>query len=1084
MTGPLASSLRDATGKNHFGPIAWMAKNTVAANLLMIVIIIGGGIGLTRVKQEVFPAFDVDQVVATVAYPGASPSEIEQGILLVVEEAVRSLDGVKRVSSNASEGIGTVKVELLLGQNNDKILADIKTAIDAIRSFPLEAEEPSVRLVATKQQVISVVIAGDIPILSLHALAEKARRELLEKDGITQVSIDGIPPLEISIEISRNTMQKFGLTQAEIAQQIRAASLELPGGSIETKGGELLVRVSDRRLSGVEFENIVIRSTRDGSRVRLSEIATIKDGFADDNQDTAFNGKNGCRVTAYRVGDETPAGVAKIVRDYAEELEAEVPDTVSITIWNDTSITLDARIKLLVNNAFSGLILVLIILGLFLEARLAFWVALGIPVSFLGTFLLMPQFDASINMISLFGFIITIGMVVDDAIIIAENVFHKRQSGLPPIEAAIVGGREMAVPVTFAILTTATAFAPMLFVPGTSGKIFAIFPIIIFGVLTFSLVESFYILPAHLAHISSKTPNLFFRTIDIPRRYFSIGLQWATEQLVGRALVVVLKNRYQSLAVAVAAFCVTMSFVISGIIPFNFFPELEGDQVRVVAQLPYGAPIERTHEVRRIIEDAAKKTIAEKGGKSIYRGIFTRVGEGPTLRGPGASGSSEKGSHILNVEVNLVPVEERTFSAFDFASDWERNSPTIPGLTSLTFNASAGPNAGAAVAVQLKGTNPEKLAAASQLLTERMREYSELTSIENSFTSGKPQFNFSLKPKARDLKLTANDIAQQVRSAYFGAEAIREQRGRNEIKVMVRLPKSERRSEYGLDQLRIRTPNGSLVPIYEVVDVTRGLAPTSIQREEGKKIVSVQAKLAAGVASARPILESLKNSAFNDIKTSFPAIDLEVVGQQRSQGETFAALGQNFIVAMFVIFALLAIPFKSYTQPLIIMAAIPFGFIGAILGHVIMGTYLSIISMFGVIALSGVVVNDSLVLIDATNKKKAEGASAFDAAIYGSKRRVRPILLTSLTTFFGLLPMIFETSLQAQFLIPMAIGLGFGVLFATPLIVFLVPAFYLILDDITGFFKGSEANHGDVSQPSAEDEPETADNLAEADKMS
>lgn len=1078
MTGPLSANLQDPANRMT-GPIAWMTKNSVAANLLMIVIMIGGSLGLTRIEQEVFPAFDIDQVVVTVPYPGASPAEIEQGILLVVEEAVRGLDGVKRVSSSASESIGTVKIELLLGQNNDKILSDVKSAVDAISSFPEEAEEPNIRLVTTREQVISIIVSGDVPITALHQLSEKVRRELLEKDGITQVDIQGIPPLEISIEVSRHTMQKYGLTQSDIARQIRSASLELPGGTIETQGGELLVRVADRRLSGSEFENIIIRSTRDGSRIRLGDIATISDGFADDNQDTAFDGKNASRITAYRVGNETPSGVSEIVREYADALRSSVPETISVDIWNDTSIALKARIGLLVNNALSGLLLVLIVLGLFLEARLAFWVAVGIPVSFLGTFLLMPQWDASINMISLFGFIITIGMVVDDAIIVAENVYHKRQQGEPPVQAAINGGREMATPVTFAILTTATAFAPMLFVPGTSGKIFAIFPIIIFGVLIFSLIESFYILPAHLAHISTKPPNLILRILDLPRQYVSAGLQWAIENIISVVLDFVLRNRYLSLSGAISAFFITMSFVASGAIPFNFFPELEGDQIRVVAQLPYGSSIQKTHEVREQLETAAQVTIDERGGESTVKGIFTRVGEGPTLRGPGASGSSEKGSHILSIEVLLVPIEERDFSAFDFAADWEKNTPKIPGLTSLTFNAAAGPNAGAAVAVQLKDTSDDVLAKASKMLADGMREYSEVSSIENSFTAGKPQFNFSLKPKARDLRITSNDVAQQVRSAYFGAEAIREQRGRNELKVMVRLPKSERQSVYDLDQLRIQSPSGALVPLTEVVDIERGLAPTTIQREEGKKIVTVQAKLAAGVPSPRPVLEAITQTIFPKIKEAFPSLEIEVVGQQRSQGETFAALGKNFVVAMFVIFALLAIPFKSYSQPLIIMAAIPFGFIGAILGHVIMGTYLSIISMFGVIALAGVVVNDSLVLIDATNTKRREGATAIEAAAYGAKRRIRPILLTSLTTFFGLLPMIFETSLQAQFLIPMAIGLGFGVVFATPLIVFLVPALYLIMDDlhraVAWFFADEPPNSDQDSDATPTDAPEDSE---------
>ena len=1045
------SSEPHPSAKDQRGPIAWMAKNVVTANLLMVMVMLAGVVGLFGVKQEVFPEFNLDLVRVTVPYPGASPSEVEQGINLAVEEEVRGVDGVKHVTSSASEGAGTVVVELVAGTDANKALADVKSAVDRIITFPEDAEKPLVALVSRRRQVISVAISGDQDLATLHAVAEKARAGLLDNPDVTQVEVQGVPRLEVAVEVRRETLESYGLTLDGIAQQIRRASLELPGGEIETRGGELLIRLSDRRRTSDEFANIVLRGTEGGAEVRLGDVATIKDGYTDDDRATFFDGKPAIQITAYRLGKETPKSVAAAVRGYLEELRAELPDNVQVTVLSDDSERLTERLDLLVRNARLGLILVLVVLALFLRIRLAGWVALGIPISFLGALAAMPGTDLSINMVTSFAFIVTLGIVVDDAIIVGENIYTKLQAGRPPLEAAIEGAREMAVPITFAVLTTVVAFSPLFFVPGVIGKIFKLIPSVVCLVLIVSLLESFFILPAHLGH-SKPTRSGFLMRIDRLQQRVADGLEWLIVHTYRPVLARVLRYRYMALAAGIGCIVLTVGIVGSGLVPFSFFPKLEGDRVTAAARLPYGSSEERALEVRRILEKSARSAIEQLGGNQDVRGVVTMLGESRAGGGPNP-GMPEVGSHVIGVDVNLVAGEKRDFTAAEFSKVWAQRTPRIAGLRSLTFNHSTGPGAGAAVDVQLVHTDTAVLARASEELAGSLREYRALTNIENSYSTGKPQLDFHLLPQARTLGLTGNDVARQLRGAFFGAEALREQRGRNEVRVMVRLPEDQRTSEYDLERLRIKTPEGGDVPLAYVAKFERTTAPTVINREDGKRVVNVRGELAPGVKSPREVLSSLEASVLPELRKAHPGLKTNLVGAQRTQGEAFRSLGKNYVLALFAIFALLAIPFKSYSQPSIVMAAIPFGIVGAVLGHLVMGFEMSIISMFGVIALSGVVVNDSLVLIDATNKFRASGMSAYDAVVAGGQRRFRPILLTSLTTFLGLAPMIAETSVQARFLIPMAISLGFGILFATFIILLLVPALYLLLEDARSLFR-------------------------------
>jgi multidrug efflux pump subunit AcrB len=1035
--------------KKYKGPIAWMAQNSVAANLLMLVILIGGLMGGLRMKQEVFPEFDMDMVNVTVPYPGASPLDVEQGIVLVVEEEVRGIDGVKQVNSTSSESVGIVTIELLLDANADKSLADIKSAVDRIQSFPEEAEKPVVSLVTRKREVISLVIAGDQELTTLHQIAERARDELLAHPNITQVEIEGVPPLEISIEVSRENLEAYGMTLGEVARQVRAASLELPGGMIETKGGQLLVRVSDRRLSQTQFSQIVLRGTAQGGQVLLGDVATIRDGFEDTKQASFFNGMPAVRLTVYRIGAETPTEVATAVKDYVPTLSESLPDNIAVTTWTDSSKRLSNRMKLLMKNAAIGLVLVLVALALLLKARIAFWVAVGIPIAFMGSFIILNGTDQSINMISLFAMIIALGMVVDDAIIIAENAFSKMQDGMPRAQAAIEGTQEMVLPVTFSVLTTLAAFLPLMFVPGMMGKIFFLIPVVVVSILIFSLVEVYFILPTHLSHGKSTPPGRIAGWVEARRITVSGGLIKFVNNYYEPALRWVLDHRYLALSIAVCQLLIIVGVTVSGIWPFNFFPDIEDDEVVAIARLPYGAPIERTLEVQRLIEQAARDTIEQLGGESITTGIFTQIGEVPGSM----HGGGESGSHLLAIEVGLAKPENEESGARNFAAVWKQLTPAIAGLEALTYNINIGPSAGAAVDLQISHADTNVLAKASDKIAQAMSGYPELSGIENSYATGKPQFDFHLLPAARTVGLTAQEVARQIRSSFYGAQAIREQRGRNELKIMVRLPQNQRSSEFDLEQLRIRTPHSGMIPLSYVADFDRSRAPTDIKREQGRRIINVTAKLQPGVPSPRPILESLMNDVVPDLRKEFPGLNVSLAGQQQSQKESFASLGQNFLFALFLIFALLAIPLRSYIQPFIIMSAIPFGLGAAILGHIIMGYALSVISVLGIVALAGVVINDTLVLIVTANRNRETGMTAYESIVAAGMRRFRPILLTSVTTFLGLAPMIVETSIQAKFLIPMAISLGFGILLSLPVALMIVPAVYMMVEDMLNLRK-------------------------------
>jgi multidrug efflux pump subunit AcrB len=1012
------------------GAIGWMAGHSVPANLVMLVLLVGGIFLGFRIKKEIFPYFELDQVRISVPYPGASPQEVERGIILAIEEAVQGLEGVNEVRSSAREGSGTVTVEMIEGENLQRLAQDIQSEVDRIVSFPEEAEEPQVVIVSRKRYVVSLALYGDQTEGVLREYAEYLRDRLLQDPDITQVELTGVRNYEISVEISQNTLRTYNLTLEEVAQRIGRTSVELPGGAVKTPGGDVLVRVKERKDFGHEFGKIPIITANDGTQVLLEGIAEIRDGFEETDNAATYNGKPTVMIEVYRVGDQTPVSVSNAVKNVLTEVNEQLPSGLSVVLRNDRSDIYRQRMGLLIKNGFMGLGLVFVLLALFLETRLAFWVALGIPISFLGSLLLLPTMDVSINMVSMFAFIVTLGIVVDDAIVVGENVYYHYQRGVPWLEAAVTGTREIAMPVTFSVMTNMVAFFPMFFVPGILGKVFKQIPVVVISVFAISLIECFFILPAHVGH--QKPPKKgFFAWIHVRQQRFSKGFVRLVVHRYGPLLELALRWRYVTVSLGIAILLITAGYVKSGRLGFELFPKIESDYAMATATLPFGTAFQKTEKVQQILVRAAQEVVAENGGKALMEGIFANIND-----------------NTAEVRIYLTPPDKRPVSTAQITERWRERVGGIPGLESILFESDAGgPGRGAAITVELSHKDINILEQAAAEVAGALRFYPNVKDIDDGFSPGKQQIDFQIKPEAHSLGLRSKEVAKQVRHAYYGAEALRQQRGRNEIKVMVRLPKNERVSEYNLEEMILRTPTGSEIPLRYAVSINRGRAYTDINRRNGRRIVSVEADVRPR-SQAGQVLESLKSETLPTLQKKYPGLTFSFEGRQADRRESMQSLMRGLLIALLVIFAMLAVPLNSYLQPVIIMSAVPFGIVGAVIGHLIMGYSLSVLSMFGVVALCGVVVNDSLVLIDFANRKERTGMSRRNAVHEAGIQRFRPVILTTLTTFGGLSPMIFETSRQARFLIPMAVSLGYGILFATVITLILVPSLYLIVEDL------------------------------------
>ena len=1013
------------------GPVSWMVHNRVTPNLLMLFLLLGGLFMTTQIKQEVFPEFDLDTVTVSVDYSGASPEEVEQGIILVVEEAIRAIDGVKELTATATEGKGVVSAELEEGADQQKIYLEIKQEIDRITTFPEDADEPEVSLTTHLREVLGIELYGDVSEMVLRTTADQVRDRLLQNPGITQVDLAGARDYEILVEVSQKELRAYGLTLADLAGIIENASTELPGGSVDTAGGDILLRMKDRRDWADEFAKIPIVTTSGGSVVYLEDIGTVREGFKDSDNSAIYDGHRCIGLNVYRVGDQTPMGVAGAVRGAMDDIELNIPSGIAWEIRHDMSEVYQQRLELLLKNACMGLLLVLVVLGVFLELKLAFWVTMGIPTAFMGSLLFLPLVGVSINMISMFAFIVALGIVVDDAIVAGENIYEYQQRGMGFVPAAVLGARDVAVPIAFSILTNVVAFLPLSFIPGTMGKIWKVVPLVVITVFLISWIESLLILPGHLAHIKRRPAGSSLSRLQRWQQGFARRVTRFINRVYGPFLGFCLRRRTLTVALCLALLMLVGSYALSGRIGIILMPRIESDQADVTAVLPVGSPMDKVVAVQEKLCSAMNEVAAENGKDRLLQGLFSKIDEN-------------------KVEVNayLTDAGVRPLNTGQVTRLWREKLGSVVGLESLLFESDgSGPGRGAALTVELSHSDIHVLDLASAALAERLAGFSNVKDIDDGYTPGKQQLDFSIKPEGESLGLTSAEVARQVRNAFSGAEALSQQRGRNEVTVRVRLPESERTSEYHVEHLMIRTPAGIFVPLTEIAQVTRGRAYTSISRRDARRTVTVSANVEP-IGETNQVQAALGTMLLPELIREYPGLTYSYQGRQADMKESMQSLIGGFILSMLAIYFLLAIPFRSYTQPLIVMIAIPFGIVGAILGHLLMGYNLSLMSMMGIVALAGVVVNDSLVLIDYANRQRREAIGPAEAIRAAGLRRFRPIILTTLTTFGGLAPMIFETSRQARFMIPMALSLGFGILFATVITLILVPCLYLLIDDI------------------------------------
>ena len=1017
--------------KKQKGPIAWMARNSIAANLLMVILIGGGIWTIFNVQKEVFPQFQLDIVTVSVVYPGSAPAEVEKGILLPVEEAIRSVQGIKEITSTAYEGAGRIQIELVSGTDRMKAFQDIDQAVNRIRTFPDDIEEPEVQLQAQQRDVMEIGLYGEVDIWTLRKLAERLRDRLLSDEGITQVEIGNVPDYVTHVEIPRHKLREYNLTLGDVARLIVSSSEDIPAGAVETERGEILLRMKERKQWSEEFGSIDLISSEGGSTLKLGDIANIVDGFEETGFHSKFNRQPSVEIQIFRIGDQSPLEIETRVKEILADAENSFPPGVNYRIDGNRADDYDERLSLLVENGIIAFAIVLVILTLFLEYKLAFWVMMGMAISFIGGLVFMPVIDVSLNMISMFAFLVVLGIVVDDAIVVGENVFEYRQQGMNFMEAAIEGAKDISKPVTFSILTNIIAFLPLLFIPGTTGKFWWPLPAVVIMVLAVSLLEALFILPAHLGHSSAKIKNRVTEKMHNWQQKFGKKFNHFVNTKYRTILEYALHHRYITMTAAVALLLIVGGYGYSGHMGLIMMPEVSADEIEAGVSLPVGTTPDQAAKVANEVTDSTHKMFDEHNLYEVAEGIKTNV----------------RGQSFIDVEIVMRPPDQRDMTAADVIKLWRDEIGDIEGVDQITFEAERGPGGWQQdISVDLSHSDIAVLEKASKAFFERVEQFEATRDVNDNYNKGKEQLDFKLLPEGRKLGLTAADVGSQVRDAFYGALAMRQLRGINEIEVRVKLPEEERKDIYNLEEFLVRTPTGMEVPLLDVVQVNQSEAFTSINRRDGRRVITVGMDVEPKRATTR-VLESIQTDILPQLRADYPGITWTFQGSQAEMRESTSALWGGFILAMAIVFGLLAIAFNSYTQPLIVMFAIPFGIVGAVIGHILLGYDLSLISLMGVIALSGVVVNDSLIMVDYANKKRVN-STAFEAIHEAGIRRFRPIILTTLTTFGGLTPIILETSRQAYYLIPMAISLGFGIIFATSIILLIVPCLYMILEDI------------------------------------
>ena len=1029
------------------GIIAWFTRNSVAANLLMVFILVAGMFSFQGLNKKMFPEFNPNSIQVMVPHLGAAPEEVEQSVILKVEEAIENIEGIKRVTSSAQEGIGIVTIELQSGYSMSEKLDEVQMQVDAITTFPAQTEKPIITKQEFKGQVLWLSISGSMERRTRQVMAQDIRDEIMALPSVNSAQVVGSRDYEISIEVSEEKLQQFDLTFDQVTQAVRSSSIDLPGGTIKTIGGDISLRVDGQAYTGKEYSDLVLRTDPDGTRLVLSDVANVVDGFVEREDFARFNGENTSSIMVQSTGDQNDLEIAKEVHAYVAKKNTELPEGATLTAWGDSSVYLQERLDMMISNMALGAILVFLVLTLFLRIRIAFWVMLGIPISFFGAFILMPlagEWSVSINLLSLFAFIMVLGIVVDDAIVIGESAYSEMQKYGHSTDNVIRGTMRVAMPATFGVLTTIAAFAPLLFIDANFAAFFRAIALVVTFCLIFSLIESKWILPAHLAHmkyrpLTEDNANAIERFQMRFKKGLDNFIQYKYKPFLEKALIA----RYNTMATFIAILILSLSLIIGSFVKVEVFPNVPSDFIQGNVTMLDGSNVSERNRAIDVITKAAYD-IAEENktdGESFIKHtmVFTN--------------GNTQASFLLE----LVKSDERTLNAYDIEKLWRDKIGEIPGTKEIRFFAGTNVGGGAAIEFQLTGKNDAELEIAAEKIMAKLGEYNGVYDIRNSFSRGQQEIKLAIKPEAEVLGLTLSDLARQVRQAFYGEEAQRIQRGRDELKVMVRYPKEDRLSITDLEDMWIRTKTGDLVPFYQVAEISIGQGFSTITRVNQKRSITISADIDSQQVESRKVITEMNQQAIPDILADHPSVSYGVEGASKEQSDFLRQLGLAGLGALFLIYGLIAIPTKSYAQPLVIMSVIPFGIIGAIIGHFLLGKTINMMSIYGFIALTGVVVNDSLILVDFINKAKGTGKKMIEIVMDAGAQRFRAILLTSLTTFFGIFPLYFEGSLQAQFIIPMAISLGFGIIFATVITLFLIPALYLIKEDIHNLFSRRRA---------------------------
>lgn len=1021
--------------------IEWFARNSVAANLLMFAIIIAGVSAAARsIPVEVFPSFQVDSVSISTLFRGATPQSVEESVSNRIEEAIYDIEGVGDISSRSSEGYSRIIAEVQSGYDRREVLNDIKLRVDALNSLPSETENPIVSLIEDNRAVMQVAVMGDVDHKTLRQFADRVREDLLTLPQISLVDLVGVSEYEISIELSPETLDNYNITLEQITQAVRNGSADISAGNVQTRNGDILIRADGQAYRRGEFASIPVVTTLGSDPVLLGDIAIIEDGFEEQSLITRFNDKPAILINVTRTGSQSSIKISNEVKQYIQEKNRASVNSMELAYYDDDAKVVKSRLTTLIKSGVQGGILVLLLLSLFLRPAIAFWVFLGIPVSFMGAFIVMPFFGGTFNVMSLFAFIVALGIVVDDAIVTGENIYRKMREGIAPLEASITGTKQIAVPVTFGILTTIVAFFP-LFNLGSNriGYMAAQIPMVVIPVLLFSLIESKFVLPAHLSHVKPRSNNKKTNKFSQLQLSISRGFENAILKYYEPFLEKCLHNKAICVTSLLAVSAIVIAFAMNGHIKFTFFPKVESEEINISLTMPDTTGFETTQAhiqmVQEHLYDLREKYRDPESGVSVIKHIYSTVGsQGGTIK-----------SSVGQVNAELYGPEERSMNVrtSQIARELRTLVGEIPGAEKFGIQFELGPG-GAAIEVELSGASSDEMRIVGERLRTQLLRYPSTYNIQDNFSGGKEELNIELKPEARLLGLSLADVATQVRGSIFGYEAQRLQRGRDEVRVMIRLPLEYRSSIQDLMDLPIQVRAGDEpVPLSDLAIITPTRSPSTMYKLNRNSFINVSADVDQDSGDVTAIRRDL--AGFLDSqKLDFPALNYQFRGEAEEQAENNQGIASGVVFVFVCVYALLAIPFKSYTQPFIVMSIMPFSAVSAILGHILVGFDLSMLSIVGMVALLGVVINDSLVLVDYINQARLRGMAVFDAVVNSGTIRFRPVILTSLTTFAGLAPLLLDNSTQSEILKPMAVSLGFGILFSTVVTLIIVPVNYLI----------------------------------------